>query len=182
MATTENWNLQYPLANDPVNVHGDFKDLATSVQIALNGIDTSIIQVSVINNSGQTLSAGTPVYATGYTTVDDNGPKSGTTISKALPTTKSPILGLLKTSLNNNKYGVCVVAGVLQNINTSSFDNGDTLYVGETGGLVGPEVDGSKPVTAGGAVGVVAHSNATGIIIVEAKGNGTWGALKNGLA
>jgi hypothetical protein len=174
MATTENWNLQYPLANDPVNVHGDFKDLATSVQIALNGIDTSIIQVSVINNSGQILSAGTPVYATGYSTA--------TTISKALPTTTSPILGLLKTQLTNGQSGVCVVAGVLQNINTSSFDNGDTLYVGETGGLVGPEVDGSKPVTAGGAVGVVAHSNATGIIIVEAKGNGTWGALKNGLA
>jgi hypothetical protein len=174
MATTENWNLQYPLAGDPVNVHGDFKDLATSVQIALNGIDTSIIQVSVINSSGQTLPAGTPVYATGYSTA--------TTVSKSLPSTTSPILGLLKTQLINNQSGVCVVAGVLQNVNTSSFSDGDTLYVGSTGGLVGPGIDGSKPSGAGGAVGVVAHSNASGIIIVEAKGNGTWGALKNGLA
>lgn len=174
MATTESWNLQYPLAEDPVNVHGDLKDLATSIQTALNGIDTSIIQVSVINTSGEALPAGTPVYATGYTTA--------TTVSKSLPETSNPILGLLKTGLTNNQSGICVVAGVLKNINTSSFADGDTLYVGESGGLVGPSVDGNKPSSAGGAVGVVAYSNVNGVIIVEAKGNGTWGALKNGLA
>jgi hypothetical protein len=174
MATTESWNLEYPIAEDPVNVHGDIKDLATSVQNALNSIDTSIIQVSVINTSGETLPAGTPVYATGYTT--------STTVSKSLPETVSPILGLLKTSLTNSQSGICVVAGVLQNINTSSFSDGDTLYVGSSGGLVGQTIDGSKPTGAGGAVGVVAYSNVSGIIIVEAKGNGTWGALKNGLA
>jgi hypothetical protein len=34
----------------------------------------------------------------------------------------------------------------------------------------------------GGAVGVIAKKAVEGVIIVEAKGNGTWGALKAGLA
>jgi hypothetical protein len=112
------------------------------------------------------LPAGTPVYATGYTTK--------TTIAKCLPSTTDPILGLLKQELVNGSEGIVVVAGVMEDINTSSFSNGDVLYVGPSGGLT--NVEGS------GAVGIVAHASSNGIIIVEAKGNGTWGALKAGLA
>ena len=59
-------------------------------------------------------------------------------------------------------------------IYAATFSNGDILYVGENGGLTN---------TSGtGAVGIVAHASSDGIIIVEAKGNGTWGALKAGLS
>ena len=35
----------------------------------------------------------------------------------------------------------------------------------------------------GGAIGIVAVADAsTGVIVIQAKGNGTWGALKAGLA
>jgi hypothetical protein len=65
----------------------------------------------------------------------------------------------------------------MENINTSGFSDGDVLYVGESGGL-----SATQPSGGSGAVGIVAYSAAEGVIIVEAKGNGTWGALKAGLA
>lgn len=163
------FNLPFPVADDPVNVHGDIESLVQRLLVILPPLGLSQFQLGVINKSGQSIPAGTPVYASGF----DNT-SSKTTISKSLPETESPILGLAKTSIANNSEGIVVVAGVMDNINTSGFSNGDVLYVGSSGGL-------SNTAT-GGAVGVVAHASSNGVIIVEAKGNGTWGALKAGLA
>ena len=160
------YNLPYPVANDPVNVHEDIESLVDRLMVILPPLGLSQFQLGILNNSGENLPAGTPVYATGYTTK--------TTIAKALPSTEEPILGLLKTPVPNSSDGIVVVAGVMDNINTSGFENGDVLYVCQSGGLSNQQY--------GGAVGVVAHASNTGIIIVEAKGNGTWGALKSGLA
>jgi hypothetical protein len=85
----------------------------------------------------------------------------------------------LKQTLAVGSEGVVVVAGVLSGINTSGFGNpatlaGEILYVGSGGGL--------STTQSGGAVGVIAKKAVEGVIIVEAKGNGTWGALKAGLA
>jgi hypothetical protein len=168
MATTNDgvFNLPFPESSDPVNVHGDIKALADRLKIVLPPLGISAFQISVINDSGETLPAGTPVFANGYSTT--------TTVDKCLPTTPSPILGLLKQELEDGEQGICVVAGVMENINTSAFTNGDVLYVGAEGGL--------SDLATHGAVGIVAHAAVDGIIIVEAKGNGTWGALKAGLS
>ena len=171
MATGESnlYELPFPEAVDPVNVHGDIRSLVERLEVILPPLGVSYFQIQVINTSGESLAAGTPVYANGYTTK--------TTINKALPSTTDPILGLLKQPLASGSEGIVVVAGVMDNINTSSFSNGDVLYVGEFGGLTNV-----RPSSGSGAVGIVAHAAASGIIIVEAKGNGTWGALKDGLA
>ena len=161
-------NLPYPVSNDPVNVHGYIEALVDRLKIVLPPLGLPNFQISVINNSGINLSAGTPVYVTGYTTK--------TTVAKATPD-RMPILGLLKQPLQNGSEGICVVAGVMDQINTTSFTAGDVLYVSSTGGLTN-----SRPASGSGAVGVVAHAAVEGIIIVEAKGNGTWGALRDGLA
>lgn len=164
------FNLPFPISTDPVNVHGDIEQLADRLRIVLPPLGISAFQIPAINNSGETLPAGTPVISTGYTTK--------TTIAKALPSTTDPILGLLKQPLANGSEGIVVVAGVMENIDTQSFESGDVLYVGPSGGLTN-----TRPATGSGAVGICAYSNNTnGIIIVEAKGNGTWGALKAGLA
>jgi len=160
------FQLPYPLANDPVNVHEDIESLVNRLMVILPPLGLSQFQLGILNNSGENLPAGTPVYATGYTTK--------TTIAKAVPSTQDPILGLLKTPVANGSDGIAVVAGVMDNINTSGFANGDVLYVGQSGGLSSQQY--------GGAVGVVAHASSTGVIIVEAKGNGTWGALRDGLS
>lgn len=167
--TTTVYGIPFPEATDAVNVHGDIQSLASRLEVILPPLGVSLFQIPVLNDSGSAISAGTPVYTTGY-----NGK---TTIAKSLPATTSPILGLTKTSIANNSEGIVVVAGVMENINTSGFANGDVLYVGENGGL-----SASQPSGGSGAVGIVAHAATDGVIIVEAKGNGTWGALKSGLS
>ncbi len=162
--------VKYPLETSPVNVHGDLKKLAESLDAILPAYGVSYFQIEVKNTSGSAIAAGVPVYATGYTTK--------TTIAKALPSTSSPILGLLKTTVADGSDGIVVVAGVMEGLNTSSFSSGDVLYVGSSGGLTNV-----RPAGGSGAVGICAYAhNTNGIVIVEAKGNGTWGALRDGLA
>jgi hypothetical protein len=166
------FNLPFPEAEDPVNVHGDIKGLVTKLNEILPPLGISAFQISVINKSGQSLAAGTPVYITGYSTKPE--------ISFATQLTVGPILGLLKQPLADNSEGIVVVAGVMENINlsTGSFTNGNPVYIGSTGGLTG-----TRPVTGNAtAVGVVASTGVSGILIVQAKGNGTWKALKDGLS
>lgn len=162
--------VKYPLENSPVNVHGDFKKLAESLDAILPAYGVSYFQINVINTSGVSIAAGVPVYATG-----NSGGK--VSIAKALPSTTAPILGLLKNSLSAGSEGVVVVAGVMEGINTQSFLAGQVLYVGASGGLTN-----SRPAGGSAAIGIVAYAAPNGIVIVEAKGNGTWGALRDGLS
>lgn len=167
MATGQSdaYDLPYPLAEDNVNVHGDIKQLVEKLEAVLPLASYS--QINVLNNSGENISAGDPVYVTGYTTA--------TTVARAKHDTTAPILGLAKTAIVNNASGIIVVAGIIQNINTSAFSAGDILYCGETGGLTNNQEH-------GGAVAVVIYAAESGIVSVDSKGNGTWGALKAGLA
>lgn len=162
---SSSYNLPFPLGTDSVDVHGDIKDLVEALVEALP--TASYSQIEVLNNSGSAIAIGDPVYVTGYTTA--------TTVAKATSSTTQPILGLSKSAIPINKTGIVVVSGVLVGVNTSSFTAGNILYAGTSGGL-------TTTADAGGAVGIVAHAASSGIIIVEAKGNGTWGALKAGLA
>ena len=164
--------IKYPLENSPVNVHGDFKKLAESLDAILPAYGVSYFQIEVHNNLMTSIGAGVPVYAT-------NGKVNGkVTIAKALPGTNYPILGLAKGTISANSDGIVVVAGVMEGLNTSSFTAGDTLYVGQAGGLTKVRPDGGSA-----AVGICAVADSTnGIVIVEAKGNGTWGALRDGLS
>jgi len=167
MATgqSDSYDLPYPLAEDMVNVHGDIQQLVEKLEAVLPLASYS--QVSVLNNSSQTIVAGDPVYVTGYTTA--------TTVQRATSTTTQPILGLAKTSIAIGSNGIVVVSGIVQNINTSGFSVGDVLHCGVSGGLTNIQ-------DLGGAVGVVILAAENGVISVDSKGNGTWGALKAGLA
>lgn len=162
--------IRYPLENSPVNVHGDFKKLAESLDAILPAYGVSYFQINVTNNSGALIAGGVPVYATGNLS-------GKVTIAKALPSTTSPILGLLKNNTASGASGVVVVAGVMEGVNTQSFLAGQILYVGPSGGLTNV-----RPPNGSAAVGIVAHAAVNGIVIVEAKGNGTWGALRDGLS
>ncbi len=167
---TNNYGITYPESTDSVNVHGDIKKLADDVDDALSSLDASNVRVKVINNSGSTIGAAKPVYVVGHT-----NNKTQIALFTSSLSDNNPFLGLTKTSLSNGASGEVVVAGVLTNVNTSSFSVGELLYVDSSGSLTDTVV--------GGAIGIVAVSNpTTGVIVIQAKGNGTWGALKAGLA
>lgn len=170
MASGESLNLElpYPLESDPVNVHGDIKTLVDKLDIVLPS--ASYVEIPVINKSGSTLPAGTPVFVTGH---DGNHIE----VDIFTPETVNPILGLSKASMLNDAVGVCVIAGVLSGVNTSGFSEGAVLYVAENGGL-----DDSIPTGGSPAVAInVFPDPANGIIVIGAKSSPTWASLKSGL-
>ena len=175
MATgaTSTYDLPYPLLTDPVNVHEDIQSLAERLELILSSVGVPFISLEVKNSSGVSITKGSPVYITGYS--------SKPTVAKceSLDLDTFPIAGLAQATIADGTDGVIIVSGVFSNLNTSSFAAGDILYVGETGGLVN-----TMPTSGSGAVAVVAKSNATtGIIVVGSiKGNGTWGSLARGLS
>ena len=175
MATgaTDTYDLPYPVLSDPVNVHEDIQSLAERLEDILSNVGVPFISLEVRNTTGATIAKGTPVRISGYTTK----PLIAKCDSDDLTT--FPVVGITQAAISNNSNGVIIVSGVFEDINTSSYTAGDILYVANGGGLTN-----SIPAGGSGAVAVVAKSNAsTGIIIVgQPKGNGTWGALKNGLA
>ena len=175
MATgaTTNYDLPYPVLSDPVNVHEDIQSLAERLEDILSNVGVPFISLEVRNTTGSTIAKGTPVYISGYSTK----PLIAKSDSDDLAT--FPVVGITQAAISNNTDGVIIVSGVFEDIDTSSYTAGEILYVANGGGLTD-----TIPASGSGAVAVVAKSNATtGIIIVgQPKGNGTWGALKNGLA
>ena len=168
--------MKYPIASDPVNVHGDFKVLVDALNDILPPLGVSAFSLPVRNITGSTLAIGTPVSISGSIS-------GKTTVEKYNPSSVShdanvPILGIVKNNIANNADGVVVISGVLE-MNTSSFGEvGTKIYVDSNGALVGerPETGPARYVA------VVAIAGTSGLLIVQAKGNGTWGALKDGLS
>jgi hypothetical protein len=170
MAETSIYDFPYPLASDPVDIVGDIQSLAERMESVLFAAESNI-SIEVTNSSGASISKGDPVYLTGYGTKPQ--------VTKLTNTMNYPVLGLAKSSIGNATDGVVIISGIFSNVATSSYSVGNILYTGTSGGLTA-----TQPATGGTAVGVVAKSHATtGVIIVgKPTGNGTWAALKAGLA
>lgn len=104
----------------------------TALDIPTAGQSGTLVR-EVKNMTGATLTKGTVVYISGA-----NGNKP--LVSKALATTdllSSRTFGLLQSDILNNGLGFCVVIGDLTGFNTSSFTEGDQLYLsGVTAGAV----------------------------------------------
>lgn len=97
-------------------------------ELAAGGSTARALVVSVRNQSGGTMAAGTVVYLNGAT---GNLP----TIEKALATsdaTSAQTIGLVQTSIADNGTGLVVVRGVLGNLNTSTLTEGQQLYLSPT--------------------------------------------------
>lgn len=168
--------MKYPIASDPVNVHGDFKVLVDALNNILPPLGMTSVSSPIKNNTGLVLTSGTPVFIksslSGIPTVEKYNPSSPTHNPDV------PILGIVQVAIPNNQDGVAVVSGVLQ-INTSGIGSpGTKVYIDSTGNLVG----GRPAIGPARYVAVVAVQGAQGLLIVQTKGNGTWGALKDGLS
>jgi hypothetical protein len=82
------------------------------------------------NVSGGSLAIGTPVYQSGTA-------GNAMEVQKALSGTAAsmPAVGLISSTLADEAEGTIVLSGFLQGLNTSTFSEGDTLYVSATGTL-----------------------------------------------
>jgi hypothetical protein len=98
-------------------------DLSATVAAATNNV---IVQVR--NTTGATLTKGTIVYinnATGQTP----------TVAKALATsdaTSAQTLGMVSANISNNAVGYVTIIGLIDDIDTNSYEDGDQLYLSGT--------------------------------------------------
>jgi hypothetical protein len=101
----------------------------TTIDLAVSAASpASTLLAAVRNTTGATLTKGTAVYISGAT-----GQIS--TVSKALATsdaTSAQTLGLITSNLANNSNGYVTVIGLVANINTSAYTDGQQLYLSPT--------------------------------------------------
>lgn len=183
-------SLSYPIASDPVNVHGDFKVLVDALNNILPPLGMTSVASPVRNESSSlTLPAGTPVFISGSTSHDG---KLKPLVKRYNPSSPDhdpnlPILGLLQTDMLPSSPtggdGIAVVSGIIQ-MNTTVFGTvpaGTKIYVDNNGTLVAGRPT-SGPARYVGVIAIKATKPDGGMIVVQTKGNGTWGALKDGLS
>jgi hypothetical protein len=105
---------------------------AVDLSVAVAASTTNVI-CQVRNTTGATLTKGTAVYISGAT-------GQIPTVSKALATsdaTSAQTLGLLTADLANNTNGYVTVIGLITNIDTSAYTDGQQLYLsGTTAGIL----------------------------------------------
>ncbi len=182
-------SMKYPIASDPVNVHGDFKVLVDALNDILPPLGMTSVASPVRNASSSTpILEGTPVFISGSVS---NGGRPKPTVEKYNPSSPShnpdiPILGLMQANTmpagpDNAGDGIVVVSGIIQINTTSIGPAGTKVYVDNNGSLVGNRPS-TGPARYVGVVAIQATKPLGGMIIVQTKGNGTWGALKDGLS
>jgi hypothetical protein len=57
--------MKYPIASDPVNVHGDFKVLVDALNNILPPLGYGAAYIDVRNTTGSAILQGTPVFISG---------------------------------------------------------------------------------------------------------------------
>lgn len=119
--------------------------------------------VTVRNNTGSTITAGSAVYITG---VVSSTPTIGLADNSSAST--MPAVGVVGADIANNTDGDLVSFGEVLNLDTSSYSASDTLYVGTSGGLTTTKPTGTALIQNIGTVLKVSAS--TGSILVEGAG------------
>ena len=89
----------------------------------------------VYNNTGSTITKGSPLYFSGnYTAGDIDVPTVA--LANATDVNKYNAQGLAASDISNNSYGYCIVAGQLDGLDTSGLTAGKNFFVGLTDGAV----------------------------------------------
>lgn len=127
----------------------------TDLSVTVAGSTTNVL-CQVRNTTGATLLKGTAVYISGAI-------GQIPTVTKAIATSdpaSAQTLGLMSADLNNNTNGYVTIIGLITNINTNSFSDGQQLYLSP--GTAG-ELTGTKPVAPNHLVyvAVVEHAHLT---------------------
>lgn len=157
---------QNALPTDPGAINYDADKGIMNIRNAFAGSSIQVGHESVVfvvNNTGATISDGTVVHITGYDSVND---AMEIELSVADTIENIGVLGVATTEMLDTKTGLITVLGRVNDLNTSSFAEGDIVYLSSTvpGGFTAtkPEI----PIQ----VGYIGKVNATtGFLHVEIK-------------
>lgn len=130
---TTNTYMDFTPTTAPAHNHGrvwfDSDDDSLSYQPASSNATMNIgkeLWVTSKNSTGSTINNGTPVYINGAV-----GASGKPTIAKADASliNKSYLLGVVTEDITNGSMGQVTVVGLVRNLDTSAYNEGDTLYV-----------------------------------------------------
>jgi len=140
--------------------------VGTAVDLSVSTTSpASVLLEQVRNTTGATLTKGTAVYISGAT-------GQIPTVAKALATsdaTSAQTLGLITSDLPNNSNGYVTIIGLVTNLNTSAYTDGQQLYLSPT---TAGTLTATKPYAPQHLVyvAVVAHAHPTqGKLIVKVQ-------------
>jgi len=157
-------DLSYPTADGTAN-QTIVTDGAGNLSFGSTGISETV-QMLVKNVSGGSLTKGTPIHQTGT-----SGQHSEVIAARADTAGAMPSVGVLAETLADEAEGYAVITGRLSNIDTSSYSEGDVLFVGATGGLTSTKPTGESNVTQN--IGIVNKVHASsGSITIYGSGRG----------
>lgn len=89
------------------------------------GASSQDVEVVIRNNTGATLLKGQVVYVTGAL-----GQRPTVALASAVgEASSSKTFGIIKANISNNSEGLLVNFGLLENINTNAFNEGDSLWL-----------------------------------------------------
>jgi hypothetical protein len=120
----------------------------------------------VKNKESQTLVKGTPVYVSGST-----GNASHVYAASASRADRMPAAYVLDEDLAFDQEGYAVLSGFINNVNTSQFAAGDSVYVGASGGYTNVKPTGTNFIQKLGNVIKVDAANGSGVITGAGRAN-----------
>lgn len=159
--------LSVATINVPDGSLTDDGDGEITLTFGAGGDSTRLVQ-TVKNVSGGELAKGTPVHA-----VLDGAEGNLAYVIAARADTPSamPATFVLNETLADEAEGEAIITGLLQGVDTDSFQPGDVVYVGETGGYTNVKPTGTNLIQNLGIVLKKHPSNGSGIVYGAGRSN-----------
>jgi hypothetical protein len=147
----------------------------TIIEMAPNTDQLLALTENCKNVSGGSLAVGTPVYQSGTA-----GNAMEVQAASANTAASMPAVGILSQTLANGIEGTLVLSGFLQGLNTSSFSEGDTLYIGASGGLTATPPSGELKAIQNIAKVIKVHASNGSIMVTGAGRSNATPNLNDG--
>ena len=141
--------------------------VTNAISVASTSGSTQNVVMSVLNQTGSTINAGTVVYVNGA-----NGTNPTVSLAQAnSESTSYRTLGITSTSITQGSTGTVVLIGNVSSVDTSAFNEGDQLYLSPTtaGGIVNVKPSAPNHMV---YVGVCVRKNANNGVIQVRVSNG----------
>jgi hypothetical protein len=160
--------ITYPTAD------GDNGDIIFTDGAGVLSFGKNTVYASVKNITGGTLPKGMPVHASSSV-----GNTNEVIVASASNAATMPATFILAQQLDDEEEGLGIVTGYINGVNTSGFQEGDVIYVGENGGYINVKPSGSNLIQNLGIVTKVDATNGSGFIYGSGRANDTPNLLEN---
>ena len=161
IATAVGGEYTFPIADGSANqaiVTDGNGNLSFGSAIASTAEDAQRLVCEMINNSGSTIGAFLPVCCVGIHS--DGTPEIAP--ARSDNPLYMPAIGITQSSVGNNNRTDILLYGKLEDIDTTDYETGDTLYVAATGGWSTTRPTGNNLIQAVFKVGRIQQNNGSG--------------------